>query len=101
MATVNVYTYYTHKLAYEKVQRETPQPAGRNLPIYKILLALLALLWLVLLPPSHPVLAIAGASLGLTVATAIHCFRQRSSKFMRALQGMPLGADDVRVLCGY
>lgn len=103
MATVNVYTYYTHKLAYEKVQRETPRPAARGLelPVTKILLAVLALLWLVLLPPSHPVLAVAGALLGLTAAIAVQRFRQRSSKFMRALNGMPLGADDLRVLCGH
>ena len=44
MATVNVYTYYTHKLAHEKMPRTTAARQARRLPrLHPLWLAVLVL----------------------------------------------------------
>lgn len=102
MATVNVYTYYTHKLAHQNMPRSKAARRAVRLPRVHPLLAALALvvLWLRFLPPAQPGAALIGVALALAVVYALHCVGIRTRKFWRALNGMSLGADDVEVLCG-
>lgn len=102
MATVNVYTYYTHKLAHEKMPR--PKPAARRLawprlhPVWALLL--LAWVWLRWMPPAQPLAACSGSLLALAALYGLSRLTIRSQKVWRALNGMSLGADDLEVLCG-
>lgn len=102
MATVNVYTYYTHKLAHEKMPR--PRPAARRLtwprlhPVWALLL--LVLVGFGWMPPAQPLAACTGGLLALTALYGLSRFTIRTQKVWRALNGMALGADDLEVLCG-
>ncbi|MFN8612136.1 MAG: hypothetical protein U0931_31620 [Vulcanimicrobiota bacterium] len=102
MATVNVYTYYTHKLAHEKMPRTTAARQARRLPrLHPLWLAVLVLvLWVQLVPPAQPVAALTGAGLALAVVYGLNRFTIRTQKVWRALNGMSLGADDLEVLRG-
>ena len=102
MATVNVYTYYTHKLAHQKMPRSKPARRALRLPRIPPMLAtlVLVLLWLRFLPPAHPVAALVGCGSALAVLFVLGCIGIRTRKVWRALNGMSLGADDLEVLCG-
>lgn len=102
MATVNVYTYYTHKLAHQKMPRSKAARRALRLPrIHPALATLvLVLLWLRFLPPAQPVAALIGIGLALSVLFLIQRVGIRTRKFWRALNGLSLGADDLEVLCG-
>lgn len=92
--TINVHTYYTHKLAWEKMQRherklQKPRPKVHG-PALLMVLALLLTAW--------------GSPLGLLIVAARgvvqflqHC-RRRTRKFFRALQGQPLDLEDLAAL---
>ena len=99
MATVNVYTYYTHKLAYEKGQSQHSPQSSTGARISAILLwaALICLVYFCPGPLGLKALAAVLAGAILWVANYLHT---RSGKFMRALHGLPLGVDDLNVLCG-
>jgi hypothetical protein len=102
MATVNVYTYYAHKLAHQKMPR--PQAAPRRLslprihPVWALLLVLV--LALRLMPPAQPLAALTGAAFAFAAIYLISRVTIRTGKVWRALNGMSLGADDLEVLCG-
>ncbi|MBT9586781.1 hypothetical protein IV102_25785 [bacterium] len=99
MATVNVYTYYTHKLAYEKGRgKNSTQPSdGSRVSALLLWAALICLVCYCPCPLALKALSTVLAGAILWVANYLH---GRSGKFMRALQGLPLGADDLNVLCG-
>ncbi|MBX3170151.1 MAG: hypothetical protein KF760_22290 [Candidatus Eremiobacteraeota bacterium] len=101
MATVNVYTYYTHKLAHQKMPR--PKAARRvpRLPRIhpRLVIPVLVLLWLRFLPPAQPVAALIGCGLALGFLFILSRIGIRTRKVWRALNGLSLGADDLQVLC--
>lgn len=103
MATVNVYTYYTHKLAHESMPRAKAKRRPLRLPRLHPLLvtAVLVLLWLRFLPPAQPMAALTGAGLALGVLFILKRIGIRTRKVWRALNGMSLGLDDLDVLCGH
>lgn len=103
MATVNVYTYYTHKLAHENMPRAKAARRPMRLPRLHPLLAtaVLVLLWLLLLPPAQPMAALTGGGLALGVLYILSRITIRTRKVWRALNGMSLGLDDLEVLCGH
>ncbi|MBS2039309.1 hypothetical protein JST97_30270 [bacterium] len=102
MATVNVYTYYTHKLAHEKMER--PKAATRPLALPRIhplwVALVVVMVWLRWMPPAQPLAAFTGVALALGSLYLLSRFTIRTQKVWRALNGMSLGADDMEVLCG-
>lgn len=102
MATVNVYTYYTHKLAHQKMPRSKGVRRALRLPrIPPMLVTLvLVLMWLRWLPPAQPLAALTGCGLALGAVYLLSCMGSRTRKVWRALNGLSLGADDLEVLCG-
>lgn len=102
MATVNVYTYYTHKLAHQKMERAQAAPRRLSLPRIHPVWALLLVLVLGvrLMPPAQPLAALTGAGLAFGAIYLISRVTIRTQKIWRALNGMSLGADDLEVLCG-
>lgn len=102
MATVNVFTYYTHKLAHDKMPRPKAARQPLRLPrVHPLLAALmLTLLWLRFLPPAHPIAALTGCALALGLVLLIRQAGIRTRKVWRALMGYSLGADDLAALRG-
>jgi len=106
MATVNVYTYYTHKLAHQQMPRQKAPRRGLSLPrVHPMLIAavlvLLVLLVLRFAPPAHPIAAFLGCALALGLLALINKVGIRTRKVWRALNGMSLSLDDLEVLCGH
>ena len=103
MATVNVYTYYTHKLAHQNMPRQKAPGRTWSLPrIHPMLIAaVLMLLVLRFAPPAHPTAALIGCALALGLIAFINKVGIRTRKVWRALNGMSLSLDDVEVLCGH
>jgi len=103
MATVNVYTYYTHKLAHESMPK--PKAARRRLSLPRIhpllIAAVLVLLVVNFAPPAHPIAAFIGSAMALGLVALINKVGIRTQKVWRALNGMSLSLDDVEVLCGH
>lgn len=103
MATVNVYTYYTHKLAHQKMPR--PRAARRPLrlprihPLWPTLAVMLV--GLRFLPPARPLAALTGCLLALGLIYLVQFLGSRCHKVWRALTGQSLGADDLRALRGH
>ena len=102
MATVNVYTYYTHKLAHQNMPRPKAARRPMRLPRLHPMLAtvVMALLWLHFFPPAQPLAALAGCALALSAVYLISRIGIRTHKVWRALNGMSLSLDDFEVLCG-
>jgi len=102
MATVNVYTYYTHKLAHQKMPRPKAARPALRLPRLHPMVAtlLLTMLWLRFFPPAQPLAALTGCGLALSVLYFLNRVTIRTRKVWRALNGMSLGVDDLEVLCG-
>lgn len=95
MATINVYTHYTHKLAWEKNRpRPTRTPRHWTFPA-EVLGCLLALCLAWMLDARDPLALFSLASLGGSLTWTALFLRRRSRKFMLALQGRPLEADDL------
>lgn len=96
MATINVYTHYTHKLAWEKNRPKTAK-ARRNWAcppeIWGCLWAF-CLSWM--LGARDPLALVSVTSLGGSLTWMALFLRNRSRKFMLALQGKPLEADDLQ-----
>lgn len=103
MATVNVYTYYTHKLAHQNMPRHKAPRRPLSLPRIPPMLiaAVLVLLVLRFAPPAHPVAAFLGCALALSLVALISKVGIRTRKVWRALNGMSLSLDDLEVLCGH
>ncbi len=99
MATVNVYTYYTHKLAHQNMPR--PTAARRTMRLHPMLgTVILASLCVHFFPPARPLAALTGCGLALGVLFLISRIGIRTRKVWRALNGISLGLDDLEVLCG-
>ncbi|MBN9417161.1 MAG: hypothetical protein J0I12_17080 [Candidatus Eremiobacteraeota bacterium] len=102
MATINVYTYYTHKLAHDKMPRPQAVRPALRLPRMGMPAALVLLvLWLRFLPPAHPVAAFTGCLLAFGLLCLIRHLGIRTRKVWRALMGHSLGADDLAALRGH
>jgi Na+/H+ antiporter NhaD/arsenite permease-like protein len=97
---VNVFTHYTHKLAYEADQKRGPRRRRRpiQIPLFvKIALLTAIVVALVFLhSPAMPAL-VGAASAWAGAITWIACkFRERLRKVARALSGQPIEADDLQ-----
>lgn len=97
---VNVFTHYTHKLAYEADQKRGPRPPRRplHIPLFlKVAFLTAAITALAFLHnPALPVI-VATATLWAAAVIWILCkFKERVRKVGRALAGKPIEADDLR-----
>ena len=103
MATLNVYTYYTHKLAHQNMPKQKAPRRGLSLPrVHPIFIAaVLVLLVSRFAPPAHPIAAFIGCALALGLVALISKVGIRTRKVWRALNGMSLSLDDLEVLCGH
>jgi len=92
---------YTHKLAHDKIQaeRELAPGSGFRLP-WTVLGLLLVLLALLIFPSRATILATMGGLLAAWILWIFHQLQKRGNKFVHALQGRPLTADDIQVLAG-
>ncbi len=112
--TVNVYTYYANKLAFEEAQRQRPdlaRPVVRKrarrmtVPVLVQLglalgFACSAILTMLYCPGEPPYLLIIGILWGAALGWVAEQVRRRIQKFLAVLQGAPLDRDDLRALTG-
>ena len=99
MQNINVFTHYTHKLAWQRFQRQNRKRPPLRLPAWfkaAVLGGLPCGLWAWSVHcPEVPAIICAGAAWGVILARVVAKVRERVRKVSGALQGRPLEADDL------
>lgn len=112
--TVNVYTYYANKLAFEEAQRQRgdlTRPVARKrvrrmtVPVLVQLglalgFASSAILTMLFCPSEPPYLLVIGIAWGAAIGWVAEHIRRRIHKFLSVLKGAPLDREDLRALTG-
>ena len=97
---VNVFTHYTHKIAYEADQKRGPRPPRRplSIPSFVKVAALTAIVvaLVFLHNPALPAIVAAATAWAAAVTWILCKFKERVRKFWRALSGQSIEADDLR-----